>query len=267
MGELEKAVGDLQLGAAEAKSAQEELVQRVDTYRADQVAGERDHLRIRFTGDQLFQLLQQSGKEAVRQLLLTWYDGYRQGKAQDGEGNKRTAIESGHVYDMPRVRGQQGGNRWVILEVDTPAVRRHLCHALFHSPTRTSDRQWASTRPQASLTQYQREARNFVFLSFAEDPRVPALGPSSCKGNIPWPTGGPKWNTGRLVVLYADQACIKTAGCNNVLVPLSSPQRQIMDLVSSAKNLQPAVGGGTQGGALPGPPPRTTGGGQWSGGH
>ena len=147
MDALEKAVGELQLGATAEKEARESLSERMDQYRADQVAGERDHGRIRFTGDRLLGYMRQHGKEATRTLLLGWYDSYRQTKAQDGEGDKRQAIQTGDIYDMPKVRGQQGGDRWVILEVDSSSVRRHLCHALFHSPARGQDQQWVGTKP------------------------------------------------------------------------------------------------------------------------
>ena len=129
-----------------------------------------------------------------------------------------------------------------MVEFDSTNIRRHMCNALFHSPARATDPQWSTTRPQASLTTYQREVRNYVFLSFAEDPHTPAKGVADGKGNIPWPPSGPQWHPGRKVVLYGDQACVKTEGCTSVSIPLSSPQSTVVELVRTAQSLQP-VGG------------------------
>ena len=101
---VEQAIEMLRGDVEEGQTAHEELGRRVKAYRADQVAGERDSLRIRFTGNQLYPLYRQ-GVQPVRDLLLAWYDSYIATKAQPGEGNKRQALETAHIYDMPKQRG------------------------------------------------------------------------------------------------------------------------------------------------------------------
>ncbi len=103
---LEKAVDMLKDDLDAEEGEREALESRVEAYRADQVASERDRARVRFTGNDMYALLRQQDEEAVRTLLLEWYDSYRaSSKCPKGEGNKRGALETAHVYDMPRVRG------------------------------------------------------------------------------------------------------------------------------------------------------------------
>ena len=94
-------------------------------------------------------------------------------------------------------------------------------------------------RAQASLTAYQRHSRNFIYLSFAEDPRPSGGGPDFCEGFIPWPVTGPKWAAGRRVELHADTAAILTDGCPTVRVELDLDPATIKERVEAALQLVP----------------------------
>ena len=190
----------------ELQQCQAALEDKVEEYRTDATVGARDHRRIRFTGDTLYQFWQERGPAETRALLVSWYTSYRQTAAAQGEGDVTPSLHTAMMYTMPRSRNNPGGAHWVVLELESSGFRNHLCHALFHAPARGQDPTWRATKPQASLTPYQRYMRNFIFLHFASDPRPGAPGPTSLEGVIPWPTTGPSWEPGRQVVLYGDEA-------------------------------------------------------------
>jgi len=233
------AVELLRTDVEEVQEQHQDLERRVEEYFADSMAGSRDHRRIRFTGDVLHQFWVQRGAEDTRALLLSWYASYRQSAAQQGEGDVSASLQRAMLYTMPRARGNPNVAHWVVVELEAPGFRNHLCHVLFHAPARAQDTTWRTTKPQASLTPYQRDMRNYVYLHFAEDPRPDQPGPSRNTGVIPWPDSGPAWHPGRQVILYGDEACVKTNGQPRVTISLSLGEEAARKLIERALNLAP----------------------------
>ena len=234
---------DAAAAAHDAQQAAATLERQLRLYREHLVLLRSEERKLMLPGDPLLALYMAAGEkpDPVRAKLLEWATAFQQQQGDDSAQDYSREIGTAEIFKMPLRRGQGGAvTAWQICaKLRCRGDRDLLCSAIGRCAARRSDATWRQVRAQASLTPYQREARNFIYLSFAEDPRPGGAGNTDCSGAIPWPATGPKWAAGRRVELHADTAAILTDGCATVRVELDLPPDVVRERVEAARQLVP----------------------------